>query len=119
MSLFQKHKPMTTTAADLRFVYGSNAAKKIARDFGVAIVTAKLWLVGRTPAARHEEFRQALLGECDRLEARIGQIRKEWGISDGGAGSETGRRSPAESAAAAVARGPTDRDGAPLRRVGE
>jgi hypothetical protein len=62
---------MTDTAADLRLVYGPNAAKKIARRFGIAVVTAKLWLAGRAPSAREREIARALIAECDRLEGMI------------------------------------------------
>jgi len=109
---------VTDAAASLRLVYGPNAAKKIARRFGIAVVTAKLWLAGRTPAARHEDIRRALLDECIRLEARLHEIRTEWAevAGDDGAGNkETGRNGATEGAAAAVARGPADR-GRPLVR---
>lgn len=112
MYLSRKHNPMTSAAADLRLVYGPNAAKKIARQFGVAVVTAKLWLAGRTPAARHEEIRQALLAQADELDALVADIRRRWqqGETDE-QNSETRRRGATEGAAAAVARVPVHRNG--------
>jgi hypothetical protein len=77
VSLSEKHIPVNA-AADLRVVYGPNAAKKIARKFGIAVVTAKVWLSGRTPTARQGEIAAALLAECDRLEALIAETRKRW-----------------------------------------
>ena len=77
MSLSHWHIAMTA-AADLRVIYGPNAAKKIARRFGIAVVTAKVWLSGRTPTARQGEIAAALLAECDRLEALIAETRKRW-----------------------------------------
>jgi hypothetical protein len=67
-----------TAATDLRVVYGPNAAKKIARRFGIAVVTAKVWLSGRTPTARQGEIATALLAECDRLETIIAETRQRW-----------------------------------------
>jgi hypothetical protein len=52
VSLSEKHKSVSDAAIALRLVYGPNAAKKIARKFGIAVVTAKFWLSGRTPAVR-------------------------------------------------------------------
>ena len=70
---------MPSQADDLRAVFGPHAAKKISRKFGIAVVTAKLWLSGRTPAARETEIAAALLTECDRLEAQIAATRRRWG----------------------------------------
>jgi hypothetical protein len=67
---------VTETAAALRLVYGPNAAKKIARQFGIAVVTAKLWLSGRTPAARHYEIARELIEEAIRAEHLIVETRR-------------------------------------------
>lgn len=108
---------MTTAATDLRLVYGPNAAKKIARKFGVAVVTAKLWLAGRTPAARHEQIRQALLAQADELDAMVADIRRRWEqeATDETDSSATRRVGAAPGSRVAVARGEADRDG-PLVR---
>ncbi|MGE5151192.1 MAG: hypothetical protein ACM3II_13810 [Rhodospirillaceae bacterium] len=78
MSLSQKDKSVITEAAALREVYGPHAAKKIARDFGVAIVTAKLWLAGRFPMARRDELAQRIRAELDRRDAISAEIRRRW-----------------------------------------
>lgn len=108
MSLFQKDRSVTA-ATDLRFVYGPNAAKKIARRFGVAVVTAKLWLAGRTPAAREQEIARTLLAECSRLETIIADTRRRWEGVVGDELVETG---------GALARREADCDGSPSRGVG-
>lgn len=77
--MFKKYMPVTSQAAALRLVYGPNAAKKIARKFGIAVVTAKVWLSGRTPVARQHEIARALLDECVRLEALAAETRQRWG----------------------------------------
>ena len=117
LSLSEKANPVTPAAADLRRVYGPHAAKKIARRFGVAVVTAKLWLAGRTPAARHEEFRQELLAQADELEALVADIRRRWEqkeVADGTDGG-TRRRGEASRPNASVAGGSTDRNGPVVR----
>jgi hypothetical protein len=76
---------MTNAAADLRETYGPNAAKKIARDFGVAVVTAKVWLGGRFPIARREELAKRIATKLDERDARSAEIRKRW---SGGSGEE-------------------------------
>lgn len=78
MSLFKKHTSMTDVSADFRLVYGPCAAKKIARQFGIAVVTAKLWLSGRAPTSREKEIARVMLAECDRLETRIADTRRRW-----------------------------------------
>lgn len=102
---------MTSAAADLRLVYGPNAAKKIARRFGVAVVTAKLWLAGRTPVARHEQIRQALLAQADELDAMVADIRRRWEqeATDEQRDSETRRVGAAPGPRVAVVRGEADR----------
>lgn len=103
MSLSRKHKSMSEAAADLRFVYGPNAAKKIARRFGVAVVTAKLWLAGRTPTAREREIARALLEECSRLEMVVADTKRRWErIADA-------ENSPVARGKAAAARADADR----------
>jgi hypothetical protein len=95
-----------TAAADLRLIYGPNAAKKIARHFGIAVVTAKVWLSGRTPTARQGEIAEALLAECDRLETIIAETRKRWAIGE-----------TSDETLGVVAREDLDRPGQTLRRV--
>jgi hypothetical protein len=95
-----------TAAADLRIIYGPNAAKKIARQFGIAVVTAKVWLSGRTPTARQGEIAEALLAECDRLETIIAETRKRWAIGE-----------TSDETLGVVAREDLDRPGQTLRRV--
>lgn len=83
---------MSDTAAILRDVYGPNAAKKIARRFGVAVVTAKVWLAGRFPETRTRELAAVVAAELDRIDERNKQIRERLGIGNGdeptGAGGE-------------------------------
>lgn len=108
MSLSQKYMRMTNAAADFRLVYGPNAAKKIARRFGIAVVTAKLWLSGRAPSAREAEIARALLVECTRLEELIADTRRRWeGLSD-----------ESTEASGLVDRGKVGVDRAPADRVG-
>jgi hypothetical protein len=95
-----------TAAADLRLIYGQNAAKKIAREFGIAVVTAKVWLSGRTPTAREAEIGAALLAECDRLEALIAETRQRWS-----------REAREDEEAGATARQSLDHRGPPPRRI--
>lgn len=83
MSLSKRYKPVTTAAADLREAYGQNAAKKIARDFGVAVVTAKVWLAGRFPMARREELAHRIAAKLDERDARSAEIRRRWSGGDG------------------------------------
>ena len=69
---------MYSEAAALREVYGPCAAKKIARDFGVAVITAKTWLNGRVPPARAEELRRQILARLDERDRLSAEIRREW-----------------------------------------
>lgn len=71
-----KKDKSVTEAAILRDVYGPNASKKIARRFGVAVVTAKVWLAGRFPEARTLELAAAVREELDRIDARNAEIRR-------------------------------------------
>jgi hypothetical protein len=81
MSLTFWHKQMASAAAAiLRDVYGPNAAKKVARDFGVSIPAAKLWLAGRFPQARTLELKSAVDAELARIEQRNTEIRKQLGL---------------------------------------
>lgn len=82
MSLSQKYKSVTAAATDLRELYGPNAAKKIARDFGVAVVTAKVWLAGRFPLARREELAQRIAAKLDERDAKSAEIRRRWSGGD-------------------------------------
>lgn len=105
MSLSERHKPVTATAVSLRAVYGPNAAKKIARRFGIAVVTAKLWLAGRTPTAREVEIARAIKEECARVKAMIAQIEQDMD-------------EVAHAKAGALARGEAGRARAPARGMG-
>ncbi len=67
---------LLTIAADFRVIYGSCAAKKIARDFGVAIVTATLWLSGQVPASRRRQIAAGLIVELDRQDALRAEVRR-------------------------------------------
>ena len=78
MDISQKHKPVMTEAASLRLVYSPNAAKKIAREFGVSVATAKVWLAGRFPVARRDDLAQRINAELDRTEAMRAEIRRQW-----------------------------------------
>lgn len=80
---------MSAAAAILRDIYGPNAAKKIARQFGVAVITAKVWLAGRFPEHRTQELARAVEAELARIEARNTEIRNQLGIG--------GRRGIAEA----------------------
>jgi hypothetical protein len=74
--------PLAASAAQaLRVVYGQGAAKKIARDFGVAVVTAKLWLAGKRkfPMARREDLARRIIAELDRQDQQRAEIRRQWG----------------------------------------
>lgn len=87
MSLYQKYIRMTV-ATDLREVYGPNAAKKIARDFGVAVITAKVWLAGRFPVARHDELAERITARLNRRDELSAEIRRRW--ASGGTGETSG-----------------------------
>lgn len=73
---------MSDAAAILRDVYGHGAAKKIARRFNVAVVTAKVWLAGRFPETRTQELAAVVREELDRIDERNKQIRKRLGIGN-------------------------------------
>lgn len=106
MSVSEKDKSVTAEAAALRLIYGPNAAKKIARQFDIAVVTAKFWLAGRMPVARRREIAAALVTECDRLESMIAETRRRWAeVAD-------------DETSSAVARVPADRDGSAAGGVG-
>lgn len=93
MHISEKYKRMSDAAAILRDVYGPNAAKKISRRFGVAIITAKVWLAGRFPETRTQELAIVVREELDRIDARNKEIRRSLGIGVDGlteASSETG-----------------------------
>lgn len=106
MSLSQKDKPVISEAAALREVYGPNAAKKIAREFRVAVVTAKVWLSGRFPMTRRDELAERIRARLDRRDELSAEIRQIW--ASGGAG-ETIRA--VDSGQARVDRTPPDRLG--------
>ena len=84
MDMSERSKPVITEAASLRLVYSPNAAKKIAREFGVAVATAKVWLAGRFPVARRDELAQRINAELDRQEAKRVEIRRQWALGGGG-----------------------------------
>lgn len=86
MSLCKRDKPVTSAATDLRTVYGPNAAKKIGREWGVAVVTAKLWLAGRFPLVRRDELARRIVAELDRQDVTRAEIRRRWA---GDASAET------------------------------
>jgi ribosomal protein S18 acetylase RimI-like enzyme len=101
-----KRDTSVTTATDLRLVYGPNAAKKIARRFSVANVTAKIWLTGRLPQARRQEIARELIAECDRMEQRAVEIRRRWEAE-----------AATNEATSTVAGDAADRSGPPSRGV--
>ncbi len=74
MPIWKEHR-LLTIAADFRTVYGACAAKKIARDFGIAVVTATLWLSGNIPASRRRQIAAGLIVELDRQAAQRAEIR--------------------------------------------
>ena len=96
---------MNAAAADLRLVYGHGAAKKIARRFGIAVVTAKSWLAGHSPSAREQEIARALIADCLELERAIADTRRRWA-------------EVADATGGAVAGGTVDCGGAAAGRVG-
>lgn len=77
MPMCKRYKSVTASAAMLRDVYGPNAAKKIARRFGVAVITAKVWLAGRFPEHRTRELALAVRDELDRIDRRNAEIRRQ------------------------------------------
>lgn len=87
MAISEKDKSVTNEASVLRFIYGPNAAKKIARDWGVAVVTAKLWLSGKFPMARREELAAHIRERLDERDGLSAAIRRQW---TGGSGEENG-----------------------------
>lgn len=105
MSVSDRYIPVSAAASSLRLIYGPNAAKKIAREFDVAVVTAKTWLAGRIPAGRERQIALALIAECDRVDALIAETRKNLAEV---ANAESG----------AVARNSTDRRRPLARRTG-
>lgn len=86
MEISKKDIPVTREADALRFAYEPNAAKKIAREWGVAIVTAKLWLSGRFPIARREELAARIVTRLEERDALSAAIMRQWA---GGSESET------------------------------
>ena len=78
MDISGKDSLVTSESEALRFVYEPNAAKKIARDWGVAIVTAKLWLSGRFPVARREELAARITARLEERDAKSAAIRRQW-----------------------------------------
>lgn len=66
----------------LRDVFGANAAKKIAKRFDVAIITAKVWLAGRFPQTRLNELAAAVKEELETIERRHEEIRKQLGLEN-------------------------------------
>lgn len=118
MSLYRKHTRMSDAAAILRDVYGTNAAKKIARRFNVAVITAKVWLAGRFPEARTEELARAVGEELSRLEARHQQIRTQLGISNGTVGDVEASGEAGGFAAGGSAAAPGKADAGMGRDVG-
>jgi ribosomal protein S18 acetylase RimI-like enzyme len=101
-----KRDTSVTAATDLRVIYGPNAAKKIARRFSVANVTAKIWLTGRLPQARRQEIARELIVECDRMEQRAAEIRRRWEAE-----------AATNEATGIVAGDAADRSGTPPRRI--
>lgn len=57
---------------------GRHWPKRLARLMFVSVPTAKDWIYKGVPATRRQEIAQALLDECDRLEAIIADTRKRW-----------------------------------------
>ena len=75
----QKGKSVSSEADALKFVYEPHAAKKIARDFSVAVRTAKFWLSGRFPVARREELAARITARLEERDAMSAAIRRQWG----------------------------------------
>jgi hypothetical protein len=110
MGICRKYTSMIAGAADLRAVYEPHAAKKIAREFGVAVVTAKIWLSGRFPIARQEELRRRIVAELDRQDLIRAEIRRRWSGETSEANSAVGR------GRAGLARAKADRLGGAMTR---
>lgn len=113
MSLTKMVRSMTDTAAILYDIYGRGGArKKIAREFGVSLASAQLWLAGRFPENRTEELRAAVREEIVNRYKRLAEIEHILGITDGGGprkASGAARRTEAGSAVADRERGTGER----------
>ena len=66
-----------SAAMAARLIYGAGVAKKLARDMGIAVITAKIWLANGVPAARRAEMGQILLAEFERRNAEIDRLLQE------------------------------------------
>lgn len=81
---------MTTAALDPPEL-SRHWVKRLARRMGVPTETARCWIYRRMPASRRGEIAQALLAECDRLEALIQDTRAKWaGVANEAAGAMAG-----------------------------
>ena len=120
MSPSKKDVSVNTPADALRIAYGPHAAKKIAREFNVALNTAKCWLAGRFPEARREELVQRIIAELDRQDIERDAIRRQ--IREA-RGRSTGEKSFAVGSGNTGCNSNEDirlfrSDRAPVRRVG-
>ncbi len=60
----------------LRDLLGPHAAKQIARRVGIAVITAKVWLSGKLPSARHLDVALLLDEQLDLLDRRNAEYRR-------------------------------------------
>jgi len=96
--------PVTSTAA-IDGALSRHWPKRLARSVRVSVETARFWIYKGMPDRRRREIAQAVLAECDRLEAVIADTRRRWG-------------EVANEADRATAGDAVSRDGPPTRRVG-
>jgi len=105
MAIFEESKLLTAFVNDFRLgfraVYGEGSVdKRGAWDFGVALVTWKLWKTGRVPKSRRRQIAAALVMELDRQNDQRMDIRRrllEIAEGRGEYGSEFGARIRASS----------------------
>lgn len=109
MALHQKGKSVSAETAALPLEFSRHWCKRLARAMGVPHETARYWTFRRIPDARREEIALALVAECDRLSARLEDIRNDWLGIAGESNSAARRDNATEGAAAFVDRRKADR----------
>ena len=107
MALPQKGKSVSADTAALPSEFSRHWRKRLARAMGVPHETARYWTFRRIPNSRREEIAAAMVAECDRLSARLDEIRQQWVGNE--SSSETRRDNAAESTDVSVDRRKADR----------
>lgn len=116
MPIFKEDALLTVVVNNIfrrafRELYGEGGVdKRIAWDFSVAVVTAKLWKTGKVPRSRIRQTAAALVLEFDRQDAQRIEIRRKMlDIAEGRVGTSNGRYEDIVAGAGArVHRGESD-----------